>query len=202
MGLVSLDPNTKGLDNVAAGMILVDPSNGQGFVIIDIIPEGIIIDSGIQLEATQLAIVPQFQYYTARVEHAFFQESCEVSCYAHGDPQTVLWLHSIVLYSILRYRENLLEAQGFTQSSIANSPLIEDPYYDGSDGETAYVRSMQLTGQTEYSWIKAPRRIIENVALREKTESGYIGGIKILGNLDSPDFIDKSKEVWYTKKDE
>jgi len=202
-GIVEVDDTIKGMSGISAGMILVDPEQGQGFVIQDYTDEGIHIEPGILLDATQLAVVPQYQFYKARVEHAFFQESCEVACYSHGDPQVAMWLHSIALYSILRYRESLLEAQGFCESSVSNSPLMENPTYSGANGENSYMRSIQLTGQTEYTWIKSPRRIIENVFLRESTgpnspAPGYIGGLKIISNLPTPDFIDKTKETWYT----
>lgn len=201
-GIVEVDDSVKGMSGISAGMILVDPSNGQGFVIQDYDDEGIHIEPGIILDATQLAVVPQYQFYKARVEHTFFQESCDISCYSHGDPQVAMWLHSIALYSILRYRESLLEAQGFSESFVRNSPLMENQNYTGSNGENSYLRSISLSGQTEYSWIKSPRRVIENAFLREKTgtasDPGYIGGIKILSNSDSPEFIDKSKETWYT----
>ncbi|NJO48126.1 MAG: hypothetical protein HC840_00255 [Leptolyngbyaceae cyanobacterium RM2_2_4] len=205
-GIVQVDDDVKGMSGVAAGMILVDPAQGQGFVIQDYDDQGIHIEPGIQLDASQLAVVPQYQFYKARVEHTFFQESCDISCYAHGDPQVALWLHSIALYSILRYRESLLEAQGFSESSVSNSPLMEDQYYQGADGEQAFVRSIQLSGQTEYSWIKSPRRVLETAFLREKTGAGspapgYIGGIKILSNHETPDFIDKTAETWYTVQD-
>ena len=81
---------------------------------------------------------------------------------------------------------------------------MENPNYSGADGENSYVRAINLSGQTEYSWIKSPRRIIETAFLREKTSSsktGYIGGIKILSSSDTPDFIDKSQETWYTVQD-
>lgn len=200
-GIIGVPADTKNASGIAAGMILVDPSNGEGHVILDFDDDGIHIEPGTALNATQLAVVPQFQFYKARVEHTFMQESCDIACYGHGDPQVALWLHSIVLYSILRYRESLLEATGFSESTVASSPLMEDQYYQGADGEQAFVRSIQLTGQTENSWIKSPRRIIETVFLKEKKGSGYIGGIKILSNADSPEFIDKSKETWYTVED-
>lgn len=201
-GIVEVDDSVKGMSGVSAGMILVDPANGQGFVIQDYDDQGIHIEPGIVLDATQLAVVPQYQFYKARVEHTFFQESCDISCYSHGDPQVAMWLHSIALYSILRYRESLLEAQGFTESSVSSSPLLENSNYTGVSGENSYLKSIQLSGQVENTWVKSPRRVIENAFLREKTgnasDPGYIGGIKILSNSDSPDFIDKSKETWYT----
>ena len=198
-GLVVIPEGTKGAESISAGMILVDPSNGQGFVIQDVTADGIEIEPNIQLDAAQLAVVPQYQFYKARIEHTFFQESCDIACYGHGDPQVAVWLHSIALYSILRYRESLLEATGFTQSSVSSSPLMEDPYYSGANGEQAFVRSINLSGQTENTWIKSPRRIIENAFLREKKgNTGYIGGIKILSNHDTPPMIDKKDELWYT----
>lgn len=201
-GIVSVDPTIKGMDSIVAGQILVDPSNGQGFVIQDVTAAGIEILTGVDLDATQLAVVPQFQYYTARIKHAFFRESAEIACYSHGDPQVCLWLHSIVLYSILRYRESLLEANGFAESNVSNGPLQEDPNYSGPDGEQAFVRSVQLTGQTEHTWIAAPRRTIESIGLKEKVGDGFIGGIRILSNADSASFIDKSQQAWYTDLDE
>lgn len=202
-GLVQLPEGLKNADSISIGMILVDPSNGQGFIIQDVTGEGIFIDPGIQLDAAQLAVVPKHQYYVARVEHTFMQQSCDISCYGHGDPQVAVWLHSIALYAILRYRESLLEATGFSESIVASSPLQEDPYYQGADGEQAFVMSINLSGQVENTWIKSPRRIIETVALREKRgNQGFIGGIKILSNSDSPDFIDKTQENWYTVEDD
>lgn len=200
-GIVEIPEGTKGADSISAGMILVDPSNGQGLVIQDIDGNGIHIEPG-NLNATQLAVVPQYQFYKARIEHTFFSESCEIAVYSHGDPQACIWLHSIVLYSILRYRESLLEANGFSESTVASSPLQEDPNYSGPDGEQAFVRSIQLSGISENTWIKGPHRIIETAVLKEKKGDGFIGGIKILSNIDSPDFLDKSQESWYTDMDE
>jgi hypothetical protein len=200
-GMVYVE-NSVNLENVRQGMILVNPTTGEGVVIQEVTTNGIMIESNISLNATQLAIVPQYQYYRAAVEHTFFQETSQILCHSHGDPQTVLWLHSIVLYAVLRYRENLFEGLGFTQTSVRNSSLSEDSNYSGPNGEQAFVRSVTVTGMTENTWIKTPHRIIEYINLKEKTQDGMVGGIKILSNEDSPEFIDKTEEIWYTKKDQ
>lgn len=197
-GEVSLDPSTAGLDAVSAGMILVNPANGTGYVIKDVAAGAIIIEEELLIEATQFAVVPQFQFYEARVEHTFFQDTYTIGCHAHGDMQTLVWLHTIVLYAILRYREALLEANGFTESVVSSGEVMEDANYEGPGGETAFVRLINLTGQVENSWIKSPRRFIETVILKERDNNEILGGIKILSNLDTPDFIDKSEEAWTT----
>jgi hypothetical protein len=200
-GEVVIDQDTTNITAVAAGMILVDPTTGNGYVINEVIPEGIVIESGLTLGASVFGIVPQHQFYKARIEHSFFQETYNIGCHVVGDQQTLLWLHSIVLYSLLRYREGLLEANGFSQSTINSSDLMANPAFSGPGGEKAWSRFISLTGMVENSWIKSPRRYIEKISLKEKTNTGFIGGIKILSNLDSPEFVDKENENWYTTED-
>jgi hypothetical protein len=198
-GEVGVNEKIPNIDQVSIGMILVNPANGQGFIIQDIIQGALVIEAGIDIEmTTQFAVVPKFQYYEARVEHTFFQETYNIGCHAHGDPQALLWLHSVVLYSILRYRESLFEANGFAECVVSSSDMVEDPNYTGPGGEKAFSRYITLTGQVENSWIKSPRRFIETVALKEKVGKGFLGGIKILSNSDTPPFVDKTQETWYT----
>lgn len=190
------------LSGVSAGMILVNPANGQGYTILDVTATGLLIEPGMEIVATQFGIVPQFQYYEARVEHSFFDETYIIGCHAHGDTQNLLFLWSIVKYSILRYRESLLEANGFAESSISSGGPDHDEAFTTDGGEKAWARFISLTGQVENSWIKSPRRFIESVVLRGtkpvgangKASKGYTGGILILSNLDTPPTIDQSNE--------
>jgi len=201
-GEVTIPANAKNVDGIATGMILVDPITAQGYVINDVTPNGVIIESGLTITATKLGVLPQNQFYEARVEHTFFQESYNIGCHVHGDPQALLWLHSIVLYSILRYRESLLEAQGFSESVLSSSDLSANSSGSGAAGEEIWSRYITLSGMVENSWIKSPRRIIEKAVLKEKVGTTFVGGIKILSNLETPDFIDKSTQTWTTIKDE
>ncbi len=196
-GTVSVDPSLP-LQLVAPGMILVNPATSQGFSVLSIAPNSILIEPGLEFEASQLGVLPQYMFYKARVEHTFFNETYTIGCHGHGDAQNVLWLHSIVLYSILRYRESLLEANGFAESSVNNSTLQPNPNYTGPGGAEAWVRRITIMGQVENSWIKSPKRIIENVTFAQNLNNEYVGGIKILSNEDAPPFIDKTQEVWYT----
>lgn len=190
---VSLDLDLSG---VAAGMILVNPANGDGYVIQDITDEGIVIEPNVEIAATQFGIVPGKPYYEAREEHAFFDETYNIGCHAHGDPQNLIFLWSIVKYSILRYRESLLEANGFAESTISSAGPDFDQAFTTEGGEKAWARFMTLNGQIENSWIKSPRRFIEAVALKKKSGNGYIGGISIISNT-FPDIEDRSKVNWY-----
>jgi|GEM_PF-2589504 len=200
-GIVSLPQSVIDKDSIAEGMILVNPENGTGYIIQEIVPEGVRIEAGMEIDATQLAVVPQYQYYVARIEHSFFQESHTIKCTAHGNAQVCLWMWGIVKYALMRYREGLLEANGFSESVLSSGDLAPDPLFPGEGGELAWSRAIGLTGQVENTWIKSPHRVIEKISLKELTPGeapGFRGGIKILSNLDSPDFLDNNSECWTT----
>lgn len=196
-GIVEVPDNVLYLESVAAGMILVNPDTGNGYVIQDVTAEGIEIEEDLDIGSpARLAVVPANQFYVARREHTWMQETYTITCHAHGDPQTLLWLWTIVLYSILRYRESMLEAQGFSQSSVSSSSMDSNSYYTTPGGEQVWTRTITLTGMVENSWIKSPRRILESIVLGKKTNSGYRGGIKILSNSE-PDVVDETLNTWF-----
>lgn len=195
-------PDEIDLSTVAAGMILVNPANGTGYVILGLSPSGILIEPDQEISATQFGIIPKFQYYEARVEHSYFQDTYHIACHAHGDPQVILWLWSIMTYALLRYRQGLLEANGFTESTFHSAPPELNEQWTTDGGEKAFTRAISLTGQVQNTWIKAPHRFIETVSLKDPSCDGYTGGIKILSNLNTPPIIDTSDQNWVTIEDD
>lgn len=194
-------PDSVDLNAVSKGMILVNPSNGKGYIIQDLTPNGLLLEAGLEVDASEVAIVPQYQYYQARIEHSFFEENYIISANAHGDAQNVIFLWSIVKYSILRYRQALLEANGFAESSVNSGPPDLNQAWTTPGGEKAYTRVLVLTGQIENSWIKAPHRIVETVTFQQKNKKGWSTGIHIISNKNSPDFVAKD-DSWTTVEDD
>lgn len=191
-------PSDVNIASVAPGQILANINNGTGYVILGTAPNTIIIEQGLILNVEQLAVVPEYQYYEARIEHCFNNETYTLGCYAHGDPQNLVWLHSIVLYTILRYRQTLLEGSGFAESYFSSGEFLEDPNMSGPSGEEVYVRFITLTGQVEQTWIKAPQRYIESISAQDP-ETGS-GTIEIISNFNSPPIIN-SQDPWFTVED-
>lgn len=189
-------------NGVSPGMILVNPENGLGYTIVGLSLNGVLIEAGLDISASQLGIVPQYPYYKARIEHSFFDETYIIGCHAHGDPQTVLWLWSIATYSLLRYRESLLEANGFAESHIGSGGPDLNYDFSTNGGEKAYTRSITLHGQVRNTWIKSPQRIIESVVLKKKVSNGFTGGITIISNKNTPDYVDQTQEAWTTVEDD
>jgi hypothetical protein len=197
-GLVT-PPADVSINGVTTGMVLVDPDSGNGYVILGISADSIQVEPNLNIDATRLAVVPQYQFYRARREHSFFRETYNIACHTHGDPAPLLWLHAIVVYILLRYRESLLEGRSFAQSTISSSEMIPNPDMSVVGGENVYSRYITLTGQVENSWLKAPKRVIESVELAsEPTKpAGFSGGIKIISQ-QAPEFLNNEDEPWTT----
>ena len=111
-------PDSVDLNIISAGMVVVDPLTGGGYVIVDKTNSGFTIATGTAISATTMGILPQYRIYRARREIATFQERITLGCHAHGDPNALLWLYSFMMYGLLRYREGMLESRNFQLSNI------------------------------------------------------------------------------------
>jgi hypothetical protein len=184
---------------VEPGMILVNPETGCGWVIQGLVG-GLQILPGQIIDASQLAVVPHYQYYKAREKHTFIDEAYNISANAHGDPQNVIFLWNFALYSILRYRESLLEANGLAESKVSFGGVSQETAWTTPGGEKAYTRLFTLEGQSEPTWLAAPARIIESVSFSPKLKcKGLVGGITIASNANTPGFY--TNQSWETVND-
>lgn len=184
------------LITVSPGMILIDPITGTGYVIQSItMANQVNLLTGLTLNAPAYGIIPQYQYYEAKIGHTFMQEPYKITCNAM-DQQTLLWLHSIAVYSLLRYRQALLEKDGYAESLISSSKMYPNPDYSDA-GQVIWSRDINITGQVENRWYMQPHRIVENTLLGQG--EGFTGGIKIISNLDDKE--DLSTVNWSAIQD-
>ena len=198
-------PTSVNLAIINPGMVAVDPSTGGGYVVTGKTGNGFFIAEGTAVTATSIGILPQYRIFRARREIATFQERVTVGCHVHGDPHSLLWLHSFMKYGLLRYREGVLESRNFQLSNIETSDLVRNENFS-SIGENAYSRFITISGQVEETWVKAPKRIIESVVSRDpegETSSGSVG-LVIIGadGGEVPEIIDTECEAWVAKDKE
>jgi hypothetical protein len=180
------------LSLVAPGMILVEPSTGTGYSIQSVQSATVVqLIPGLTIPTATYGIIPQYQHFEARIGHTFMQEQYVIGC--HGlDQQTLLWLHSIVVYSLLRYRQSLLEEGGFAESIIKSGKMYPNQGYSDS-GQVIWSRDVSIEGQVENQWIMQPHRVIES--------TGFKGPLKIISNITDT-FEDLSTVNWSTIMDE
>ena len=190
-------PSSNNFQYVSEGMILVDLDTGSGYIVRSKkAGNKIVITAGTELSGDRYAIAPRYQFYRARAERIISQETYNIGCHAHGDPSTLLFLYAIVKYSLLRYREGLLEYNNFQLSTISSSEMVENQSF-GADN--VFSRYITLTGQVEESWLKTPFRVIEAVDIKEDDGSS---GIKICANEVTIVGSEESEnDLWTTIKE-
>ena len=198
-------PESVDLTIVEPGMVVVNPANGTGYVIVKKDAAGVYIAEGTVLTAVQVGILPQYMIYRARREIATFQERITIGCHVHGDPNSLLWLYSIMMYGLLRYREGALESRNFQLSNIETSDMVRNQNWE-SIGENVYSRFITISGQVENTWVKAPKRIVESISLKNTEPENGLGtaGLIIIDKDggEVPEIIDTECETWLAKDSE
>jgi len=191
-------PNTVDLVIVQPNMAVINPQTGAGFIITSKNNNGFFITPGTVINFDVIAVIPEYRIYKARREIATFQENISIGCHVHGDPNALLWLYSIMMYGLLRYREGLIESRNFQISNLTTTDMIRNDAFQ-SFGENVYSRFITLTGQVENTWIKAPKRVIETINIIDGIDAGLIMINKDNGQV--PDIVDAEEEIWVSKTD-
>jgi hypothetical protein len=191
-------PNTINLLIIQPGMAVINPQTGAGFIIVSKSNNGFSIAAGTAISFPTIGIIPEYRIYKARREIATFQENISIGCHVHGDPNALLWLYSIMMYGLLRYREGLIESRNFQISNLQTTDMIRNDAFQ-SFGENVYSRFITITGQVENTWIKAPKRVIEAINIVEGIDAGLIIINKDDGEV--PDIIDPTQDSWVAKTD-
>ena len=195
----------EGLDvaPVSPGMVLLNPVTGNGTPVLSINGQNIFIKPGVELDASQLAVVPQYRYFQSRLGRSFFQENWSITC-ATNDMSTLLWLHTIVVYSLLRYRE-FMEHNGILEITNLSSTDIFNADFSNAEGEEIYCRQISISNKVEQKFVRGLHKKIESVILRDvnpqavtvSDPQGFVGGIRIVSNLTTP-ALEQNDQTWYT----
>lgn len=97
-------------------------------------------------------IKPARPSYVAGLEGAAFKESYAIGCHVlSGEAVHLFYLHSIVVFALLRYRQSLLEDRGFERSFIASTAFDYEP---GLTPEVGFWRTINMIGHVRQVWPK------------------------------------------------
>lgn len=95
--------------------------------------------------------------YRVALEGATFRETYLIGCFAHGEPIHLTYLHSIVLFVLLRYRQELLEARGLERTQVSSKEVSVNGL---SEVEGYHLRYITLNGIVRHVWPKVSSRIL------------------------------------------
>lgn len=142
------------------GMVIED-SAGCKVSILETEGNKVTVESNKLLKTGKLWLKSKYPQ-RVQLEAANFSESYVIGCHAKGEPFEAMYLHSIVLFALMRYRQQYLEARGFGRSSVSSTDIrINDAF----DAELVYSRFITLRGYVRNFWPKNIVSAIENVSM-------------------------------------
>jgi hypothetical protein len=150
-GVFVLPPEIAAKVVLQTGMLIHD-SAGRPLPIVEVIDGSTgRIQAGAVVELRNSILRYPDPRQVGTVESVRVRETYRVGCHAHGDPIFLTYLHSIVVFCLLRYKQALLEARGFERSTISSGPFAADNAFQA---ENMWTRFINVTGTVQHSWPK------------------------------------------------
>jgi hypothetical protein len=158
--------------------VTVFTRDGQSFPILEVLAENIIVigNAGARIDMRDVRLRTPAASYNMDLEGMVARQTYVIGCHSYHEPIHGLYLYSVVLYGLTKFREAYLEARGF-QGSYVDIGQFD---YDAGLGELGFSRFFQLTGLVHQVWSKGPREQIKVATSRFRV----IGGANIPIDID------------------
>lgn len=146
---------------VVPGMVLVD-STGALHEILEVLDDvNIRIAPNQTVSFNNTVIKGQKPGRIVEIESVVMKETYSIGCHTGGEQSQLTYLHSIVSWCLLRYKQELLEARGFERSQISSTDFRRN---EGFEDQLAYSRHIQIFGFVRQSWPKGFRSLITSAS--------------------------------------
>lgn len=156
-GMIVVPVDAIGDKTLGVGMSIYDRV-GNAYEIIEILDDDTIaITPGIVADFGQATIKSPPPRQVAAVESANFRETYQVGVHVTGESDHLMWLHSIVSFALLRYREIFLESRGLERTTISSLDLQLNSAFET---ERVFSRGINVTGYVRQYW---PKRIVSKI---------------------------------------
>jgi hypothetical protein len=136
---------------VVPGMVLVD-REGRQHEVLEVDGQTVTIAAGTVADLRGSTIRGARPSRQAALESAQFRETYQIGCFVGGEVVHLTYLHSLVVFVLMRRRQDLLEARGFQASQVSSAPAQR---LDLMESDVAYARYLNLTGTAMSVWPKA-----------------------------------------------
>lgn len=152
-GLVTFPSDITSVLVLGVGQQIVTKT-GQTIDIIDVIDStSVTITPDVVNEINGSTIRGKKPSKITTLESVEFTESYSIGCHAPSEVTYIYWLHSIVLFCLLRYKQLLLESRCFERTQLKNSEVRKE--FDENNSEFIFSRYITLTGIVRNVWPKA-----------------------------------------------
>ena len=152
------------------------------------------IDSMVPGDFSEVTIRSNKPILKTSLESLSFKETYRIGCHSLGEPVNLTYLHSIMTFVLLAYKEVLLEGRGFERSVISSSDFVRN---QNLDVELAYSRFITITGYVRNYWPKTTTPRIQGTIINPLQISAVgHSATKFIGDPSNTD-----DNPWYAELD-
>jgi hypothetical protein len=174
---------------IVPGMILVD-AVGKSHEIIDAFDDGSFsLSQGTVADFKDSVIRPARPAYITHLESVGYRETYQIGCHVGSEPVYLTWLHSLVCFALLRYKQAYLEARGFERSVFSSSDFSRNESFES---ELVFSRYINLTGSVRQYWPKEVKATITSTSQ----------AVKVIGSGHLPSDTNPKNSLWTGDLDE
>jgi hypothetical protein len=140
-------------------MVLVDGA-GNRYPILDLFTDPItsncypIIQKGLNTDFNNCVLEWASSKLSVQLESCNFKETYNIICNAKGEASELLYLWSIVMYSLMRYKKTLLEGRGFERTVISSTKVMTNNSLAPVGSENVWSRVISITGFNKMTWAR------------------------------------------------
>ncbi len=90
--------------------------------------------------------------HIVQLESCNFRETYQIGAHVAGETSHLLYLHSIIVFVMLREKQELFEKRGFERTVITSQQVAQNPNWPGT--ELVWSRFVNITGYVRNFWPK------------------------------------------------
>lgn len=197
-GVVTVPDSVLQYLSLSVGTVLIDANGGEHEIVdVPAVNQATIVPlSGIDLK--NAVIKGPRPSWVMSMESAGYQETYQIGLHVSGDPVYMLWLHSIIVFILLRYKQALLEARGLQKTVFSSSDLERNEQFET---EFIFSRYISLTGNVRHFW---PKYITRKIVYVGPGAPGYGpagNGLQVIGSGNLPKEVDPNQATWIGDSD-
>lgn len=149
-GIITLPADILASVYIYVGLQILD-SSGVRHTITDILDDDRIVVDGNPTDYTNATLRYPEPAYGLMLESVHMKETYMLGVHVSGPPLYLLALHSVLVFALRRYKQSLLEARGFLESTLSSADFARSP---AMQVEATYSRYVTLTGTVRHVWPK------------------------------------------------
>jgi len=159
-GIMVLPPGIMGDKVIGAGMYIVTRDGRQHVIKQNLGDDEISLTPYTADDFTGAVIKGSRERYITTVESVTFKEVYQLGIHVISEPVYLLYLHSIVQFMLLKYKQDLLERRGYERTSLSSTDFRRNLEFDN---EEVFSRYITITGYARHYWPKDTTQAIDVV---------------------------------------